>query len=510
MYGNKMQSRTERIAKNTFLLYFRQILTMLVSLYTTRVILNSLGAENYGIYHVVFGFVMVFTFLNTAMGGATLRFLNYSIGQNDKEQEKKVFSACFIIHVMIAIFFIILAQTIGLWFFRNWLNIPLDRQSAAFIVFQFWVVIAAINILRSPYDATIIAHEKMSFFAIVSVLEAVMLLCIAILLPLIPYDKLIVYVALFFVYGLINFWIYKIYCNRTFETARFRLCKDRALYRQLAAFSGWSIFGVIGNLSIANGLNILVNIFYGVAVNAALGLATQIENAVYSFVVNFQTAFQPQIVKSYAAKDRDYFTQLIFQTSKVSFYIMFFIALPLFINADFVLRLWLTNVPEHTVIFTRLILLFLLLETFAGPLWMSIAATGNIKKYLVMESSIKIACLPLAFLFLRLGFNPAWVLIIKIGINFLLFAWRILFVSKRIGLSIKKYILDVIMPVIIVVAFSSAVTVFTAGFFVNWPRLIITCFVSVLCTGCLAFFIGLNAVEKKVLLGWIKEKLKGK
>jgi O-antigen/teichoic acid export membrane protein len=428
------------------------------------------------------------------------------MGQNDMEQARNVFSISFIIHVLIAVLVIILAETVGLWFFYTWLNIPADRQSAAFVVYQISILTTVISIIQVPYNATIIAYEKMSFFAMLSVIESILKLGIVLLLPFIIFDKLIVYALLVCIAGIGILLVYKIYCNKTFETSRFKYCKNNELLKQLVEFSGWSIFGGIANVSSRYGTNILVNIFYGVTVNAAMGIAMQVNAAVYKFVDNFQTAFKPQIIKSYAAQDNEYFMRLIFRTSKISFYLLFFFVLPLFLNADFVLKLWLKNVPEYTVVFTQLILLFSLIDAISGPLWMSIQATGDIRKYQVIVSCFIFANLPLSLLFLWLGFSPAWVLIIKFGLNVLTFVWRVFFLKGRIKLPVMSFLKEVIIPVFAIVIISSVITVFASSFFVNWTKLLISCIISIVSIGGLVYLIGINAQERAAVKKWVEIK----
>lgn len=503
-----MHSNTARIAKNTLMLYFRQIVIMLVSLYTVRVVLNTLGAEDYGIYNIVAGVVVMFTFLNGAMTHATQRFLNFAMGQNDTEQVRNVFSISFVIHTLIAILVILLAETVGLWFFYTWLNIPLERQNAAFIVYQFSVVLMSINILLVPYRATIIAYEKMSFFALMSIIEVLLKLAVVFLLTLILFDKLVVYSFLILVIGFIIFFLHKIYCNKMFETAHFRYCNDKKLFQQLIEFSGWNVFGQIAIVSRSHGINVLLNIFYGVTLNAAMGISTQINTTIYTFVTNLQTAFRPQIIKSYAAKENDYFMKLIFQVSKVSFYLLFVICLPLFMNTDFVLKLWLKNVPEYTVIFTQLMLLNSLETSLTTPLMMSIHATGDIKRYQFIGSFLVFLNLPFSFLSLKIGFHPASVLVIKIAINVLTLIWRIYFSNRKVNLPIICYLHEVIIPIIIIATISGIVNMFLCVFFVEWTRLIASCVISITSTSCLAYAIGLNRQERVFLKNWIKKRLR--
>jgi len=501
----------KRIAKNTLMLYLRQILVMLVSLYTVRVLLGILGVEDYGIYNVVGGLVVMFSFLNSAMTQATQRFLNFAMGQNDTEQVRNVYSISFLIHILIAVVVIILAETAGLWFFYNWLNIPIERQSAAFVAYQFSVVATAIGIFLVPYRATIIAYEKMSFFAMISIVEVFFKLGIVFLLPFIFFDKLTVYAFLVAIVGLVLFFLHKVYCNKMFETAHFRYCRDKQLFQHLIGFSGWLVFGQFANVCRNQGINVLINIFHGVILNAAMGIANQVNTAVYTFVTNFQTAVRPQIIKSYAAKEYDIFMQLIFRSSKASFYLLFLFFLPLYINADFVLQVWLkNNVPEYSIIFTRLILFYSLEIAIGYPLAMSVEATGNIKKYQIVVSSLIIINLPLSLLFLWLGFNPAWVLIIKIGLSFLVLVWRIFYSSKYLNLSIINFLREVIVPILVIAGVSSIVTTFLTNFFIDWTKLILSCIVSTISIGCLVYYVGINKQERVLLRNWINIKIKKK
>ena len=472
---------------------------MFVSLYTVRVVLNTLGAEDYGVYNIVNSLIVMFTFLNTAMTSATQRFLNFSMGQNDTEQVRNIYSISYILHVLIAILIIILAETVGLWLFYAWLNIPPDRQNSAFVVYQISIVTTAIGILQIPYKATIIAYEKMSFFALGSIIEVLLKLGAAFLLIIIFFDKLIIYAALSSFAGLVVFFLYKFYCNRTFETARFRYCKDKKLFHQLAEFSGWAVFSGFANVSSSRGVDVLVNIFYGVTVNAAMGIAGQVNAAVYSIITSFQTAFNPQIIKSYSARDFDYFKQLLFQTSKISFFLLLFFVLPLYTNAEFILKLWLKNVPEYTVVFTRLILLSSLVSSVGGPLATSLNATGNIKKFQIIGSFLWFFNLPISFIFLWLGFSPPWVLIINLLLNFIVLFWRVFFICKRIDILVLEFLYKVILPIAIITGISTLVTIFFQSFFINWSKLILSCIVSTISTGCLVYFVGLNGQEKALL-----------
>ncbi|MDR0682603.1 MAG: lipopolysaccharide biosynthesis protein [Dysgonamonadaceae bacterium] len=486
------------------MLYFRQILIMLVSLYTVRVVLKTLGAEDYGIYNVVAGVVVLFSFLNGAMTGATQRFLNYALGQNNTEEARDVYSLSFMLYVFISLLVIILAETIGLWFLQTRLNIPTGRKDAAFAVYQFSIAATVTGLLRVPYHAVIIAYERMSFFALASVIESLLKLGTVFLLAAVRFDSLVIYAFLVFASGIIIFFIYKFYCNRTFETARFRYCGDRTLLRRLVGFSGWSIFGGIAYIGRAQGTNILINIFTDVTVNAAMAIATQVNSAVYSFVANFQTAFNPQIIKSYAAGDLVYFKRLLSQTSKISFYLLFILFLPVYINAEFILKLWLKDTPEYTVIFMRLILILSLTDAVSGPLWMSIQATGDIKKYQIIVSCFIFVNLPLSLLFLMRGFSPEWVLIIRICLEIAKLIWLIFYLREKINLPIRALLTNVFAPIAIISVISGGVTIYMYYLFSGIPRFLITCSVSVILNCLLIYFAGLHADERY----FIKQKIR--
>ena len=509
MPNKKMLSNTARIAKNTLMLYFRQLLNMAVSLYTVRAKLEILGIEDFGIFNIVSGVVLLFTFLNGAMTSATQRFLNFALGRNDTEQARNVYSISFVIYAWLALIVVILAQTVGLWFFYNVLNIPPERQNAAFVVYQFTVVATVTGIFQVPYRATIVAYEKMSFFAVLSIIEAVLKLGIVLLLPLILFDHLMVYAFLVCIAGIVILLVYKIYCNRKLEVARFWYCKDKELFKQLLGFSGWGIFGETANIGSSQGTNILINIFHGVTVNAAMGIATQVNSAVNQFVRSFQTAFSPQITKSYSAKEYDHFIQLIFRTAKMSFCLLLFFALPLFINVDFVLQIWLINVPDYVLIFTQLILLLSLIDAICGPLWMAVQAAGDLKKYQLVVSCFVLANLPLSLLFLRMGFSPVWVLALKIVLGALVVIWTIFFLGKKVRLPVKGFFCEVVLPLFIIAGGGAFLTIFMQGLFISdWSSLVVSCIVSTISIGSLMYLIGLNRQEKGLLQNWVKIRIR--
>ena len=440
----------KRIAKNTMFLYVRMLLIMGVTLYTSRVVLEALGVEDFGIYNVVGGVVVLFTFVNNAMVSSTQRFLNYELGRKDQEATAHVFSASVTIHWCIAIVTLILAETVGFWFLLNYIQYPQEREWAVIITYQFAIFSTYVNMVRAPYNAAIIAYEKMSFYAYISVIEAILRLLIAYLLSLANFDRLIFYSFLMFsVIGIVTFGYY-MYCRSYFSTCRYTYRWEKELYKRLMGFSGWSLFGGIANMGASQGLNILLNMFFGVTVNAAMGIANQVHTAVYSFVSNFQTAFNPQIIKSYAAGDRAYFIDLIMRTSKYSYFLLYLISLPIYLCSEEILSLWLGLVPEHTVSFCRWMIVFSLLDAIQGPLWVSVQATGKIRDYQVLMSIMILANLPLSYLFLKLGYVPEIVLIVRCFLNFFTLFVRLWYLSRLYGFPVFIYAKKVIFKIICV------------------------------------------------------------
>jgi len=498
----------QRITRNTLLLYFRMILTMGVSLYTSRIVLLTLGIDDYGIFNIVGGIVALFSFLNNAMSTATQRFLNFELGGGDDNEVKRVFSMSMTAHISIALLVIVLGESVGLWFLNNHLNIPAERVAAANWVYHFSILTFCIQIIRVPYNASIIAHEKMSFYAYISIAEVLLKLLSVFLLVYFGWDKLKFYSILTFIVILVTLALYKVYCNKVFTTCRYTFFWDAPLYKKLMSFSGWSLFGSIANVSAQQGLNIMLNIFWGVAVNAAMGIATQVSTAVYSFVSNFQTAFNPQIVKSYASNDRNYFMSLIFQSSKFSYFLLFFLALPILICTDFILKVWLQVVPEYSASFCRLIIIYLLIDAISAPLWMSVQATGKIKIYQMLMGSMIFLNLPLAYLILKLGFQPSGVLVVRVLINLMAFCTRILYLRPKIGLPVKRYITDVIVPVTLVTLAAMPLPILVNEYFSSWSGFIGTAVAAVVSTILGVFFIGMKKYEKEFFNQLVLNKLR--
>lgn len=451
IYMSDNSQNNRRIAKNTLMLYVRMILIMLVSLYTSRVILNTLGVENFGIYNIVGGIVVLFSFINNAMVSSTQRYLNYELGRQNIDEAQKIFSASLTIHFIIAAIIIFLSETIGLWFLNKYINIPEGRIAAANWVYQFSILTFAVNIIRTPYNASIIAYEKMSFYAYISIIEVILKLLIVYAIVIFA-DRLIAYSVLVFIVAIIILICYIIFCLSKFPICKYRYEYNKSRYASLLNFSGWSMFGALANTGAQQGINILLNMFFGVTVNAAMGIAHQVNSALYSFVSNFQTAFNPQIVKSYAANDRAYFFNLILHTSRYSFYLLFILAFPVILCCQEVLQIWLVDVPEHAVAFCQLVIIFSLIDAWQGPLWVSAQATGKIKNYQLLMSCLILLNLPLTYILVKFIHIPELALIVRVFINIITSIARVLYLKHLYNFPVVKYIKSVILRSLLVVA----------------------------------------------------------
>lgn len=486
-----------RIAKNTLLLYFRMLFLMFVTLYTSRIILKALGVEDFGIFSVVGGIVTVLAFFNAAMSGATQRFFAFELGKGDLKQLGKVFSAALSIHIAIALLVLILAETVGLWFFYNYLNIPPDRLDAGFWVYQFSIATFVVKIAQVPYNASIIAHERMGVYAYVSIAEAMLTLLLAFTLTWVEYDKLMLYAMLLFLLTLIIASIYKIYCTRKFVTCRYQFTWDRPLYEEIVRYSGWNLFGNLSFVAKGQGVNILLNIFFGPAINAARAIAYQLQTAVQAFVANFQMAVNPQIIKLYASEQKEAMQHLVFKSARLSYFLLFFLSLPILLETEFILHLWLTVVPEYSVIFTILIIINALVDSFSGPLMTSVQATGRIKWYQIVVGGMLLLNLPVSYVFLKLGYSPE--ITVYIGITLSLFALvlRLWFLQAMIGISIGRFFREV-MGKALIVSFISGIlpwylsTTLDAGLI----RFLVVGVASAMMVGGAIFAIGLTQNER--------------
>lgn len=425
------------------------LLTMAIGLYTSRIVLQVLGIDDYGIYSLVGGIVILFTFINNSLLSGTQRFLSYELGGKEPNV-KEVFSSCFRLHLILSIIFLIFAETIGLWFINTQLVIPEGRLYAANWVYQFSVITCAINIIRCPLNAALISYEKMGIYAYLGIIEAILKLIVAYLLYVSPVDKLITYSILTFISMLIVLTLNTIYTLKRLPDITFVKKPNKGLMKEIVNFSKWTIFGSLANVGMEQGLGIIINFFYGVVGNAAVGIANQVNGHIAGFVNNFQVALNPQLTKNEASKEREKQFSLIYKSSKFSYLIMLFLAVPIVLNLDYILYIWLGNYPPHTTSICFFIIFGVLIETLSGPLWVSIFATGNIKQYQTVISIILLMNIPLGLLAGKLGLPPATIYAIRAFIFIIALVTRLLYLKKMIGLSIQSFVKNVIFPISLV------------------------------------------------------------
>ena len=442
-------ANNKRIAKNTLLLYFRMLLMIVINLYTSRIILQILGVEDFGINNVVGGVITMLGFLSNSLAGASSRYITYYLGKGDVIAVKKTFGNILSIHLLLAIVIIIIGETIGLWFITTQLQIPESREIAAFWVYQFSIISFILSIISVPYNASIIAHERMSAFAYISITDSILKLLIVYLLLVIPYDKLIVYAALFCCIQIFDRFIYSVYCRKHFEETRSKLNFDKKLFKEIFTFAGWTMNGNLAIIGYTQGINVLLNIFFGPTVNAARGIAVQVQNVTRQFCTNFQMALNPQLTKSYAMCDYEHMHQLLKVSSKFSFYLMLFISLPLILEAPLILQWWLGIVPKYTVNFLRLILCTSILFALSNPIITAIHATGKLKKFQMIEGTMLLSIVPIAYFLLKL-FNipPEYVFLTHIIVEICTQYVRVRIVLPMISMPLHTYVMEVIIPIL--------------------------------------------------------------
>lgn len=502
-------SNNKRIAKNAVYMYIRLLITTIVGLYTSRIILQKLGVVDFGIYGVVGSIVTIFSTLNSTMAIATYRYLNIAVGRKDQEFTKKVFSTSLCIHFAIAAILVLFAECVGPWFIENELTIPIDRMDAAQWTFQFSIVTCVFMIISAPYNSTILVHERMNIYAYFAIFDAAFKLLIVLLIGCSSVDKLIEYSLYLCLFQIIMRFAYNIYCKRNFEECVFRFRVDFNLVKEMTGFTGWNILHCIANILYTEGLNMILNVFYGPVVNAARSVAIQIQSKVMLFGRNLQEAFNPQIMKSYSYEDYNYMHQLIMKSSKYSFLLLYILIFPICLETDFILRIWLGEYPEYSTIFVRLILVTILIDAMQNPLLTSVHSTGKIKWYSIIMSFILICILPIAYCFLYSGFQPHIVFIIQIFIMAVGGGVSIIFCKRQTGLVIKDYFKETVFPLIYTIVFSIPLPVFLFLYLdhSNLHSLLIM-FTAVIMTVVSTCFVGLDSKEMIFIKTTVKKYIK--
>jgi O-antigen/teichoic acid export membrane protein len=430
----------KRIAKNTVFLYIRMIVVMGIGLYTVRAILDLLGVVDYGIYNVVGGVVAMFSFVNGTLATSSQRYFSIELAKSDLNRLNKWFCLNITTFSVFILIFVVIAETIGLWFVNTQMTIPPERMSAANCVYQFSILSFCISFISIPYNALIIAHERMSAFAYISIVEALMKLGIVFILMYIPWDKLVSYSVLMLITSLGITLSYVVYCHKKFVESRFAPYWNKSEIKELLSFSGWHLFGTFSVVVRSQGINILINMFFNPAINAARAVAYQIYGAVTQFSENFLVAVKPQIYKGYAQNDYNTLNRLIIRSTYLCTFLMAILVFPILSNSSFVLELWLKEVPKYAVAFTQLVLINGIIDSASGPLTVSILATGRIKKYELVVATLFVLNLPISYVFLNLGAEPTVTMLVSIFISLVVFFSRAYILSKKLNLPFTQYI----------------------------------------------------------------------
>ncbi len=489
-------------------MYLRMAVAMIVGLYTSRVVLRVLGVDDYGLYNVIGGIIAMFATLNSAMANTSSRFITVSLAKGDAIKTQGIFNMVSLIHLVIALIVLILGETVGLWYLHNKLVIPEGRLFAADCLYQLSVASSVMSIITVPFNATIVAHEKMSAFALIQILDIFLKLIIVLILEFAPFDRLIFYATLLACISVLNLLIYIIYCKRNFAETKMKYFWDKGVFKEMTGFIGWSLVGNFSFLFYSQGLNLILNAFCGTAVNAARGIAVQVENVVKQFANNVQVAINPQIIKSYAVNDLQRMYSLIFASSRYCFYLLFLISLPILIETDFLLGIWLDSYPEHTVNFIRIILLTSIMDAFVNPMYTANLASGKLKLYHLTLSIHMYAFMFITYLSIKYTNIPESVFLslfvaVLIGVFI-----RIIILHKQVGLKPSLYMKSVLQPVIIVVGVSVILPILThLNVDFGWLRFLVTSTISVISVLLTVFFLGISQNERQYVIQFAKNKV---
>lgn len=505
-------SSKSTIAKNTTLLYARTVLIMIVSLYTSRVILQALGVEDYGVYTAIGGIIAFLSMVTGPIDSAISRFLTYELGRGDKDRLRRYFSTGLTTMIIFAVLSVIILETVGIWFLNNKMVIDEDRVIAANWVLHLSIAAFVVNLISSPYRAAIIAHEKMALFAYMGILDAVLKLVVAFILMVSPIDKLILYAALLLAVSILVRIIYTIICNRQFDECRkVKIGLDKELFKGLFSFAGWNVFGAMASFCRGQGVNILFNLFGGPVVNAAYGIANQVNGAVGQFVNNFTTAINPSIIKSYAASEKQYMMSLVYQGARFSYYLVLLFAMPLILEAGYVTQLWLGQTPEYSVVFIQLMLIYSLIESLSKTIMAGVHASGKIKTYQIVIGLFQVIILPVAYILLVMGYSPIVVLIAMVVVDIIAVFARMIMAKQIFDLSIRAYLWEVIAKTLFVTIVGLIVPLFLRLYLdETLARFFIIVSVCILSTSLSILYVGCTKAERESILGKVKTLIKRK
>lgn len=497
------------LVKNTLTLYVRMLISMLVGLYTSRILISQLGVVDFGIYNVVGSIVILLGFLNATLSLSTQRFINYELGNGNYERLTKVYSSSIVIHVLLALLVLVFAETVGLWFLNTQMTIPSDRLTAANYVYQFSILSAMLTLTMIPHTATIIAHEHMKSYATIGIIDVLLRFGVACLLYIINNDKLIVYGLAMFIVVAVDYSMYFLYCKKNFTECRFSFSKDASLYRSMLAFSGWNIFSSISMVLNGHVVGIILNMFFGPVINAARGISNQVNGAVSGFVSNFQVAVNPRIIQSYASNEMDVFYRLVNQSAKMSFFLLLVLVVPIWINIDVILEMWLGSVPQYAGVFCRIVFISSLINTFSLPLATAANANGNIRLFQTACGIFEIMNIPLSYMLLRYGCQPVAVYYLALMIVVITLFVRLFVLRRLIRFEVKRFLPSIVLRCIAIAltAFGGMYALSQVISNTNIGWLLLSVIMSILFTSSLIMALGLNKEEKYYLLNILKTKL---
>lgn len=495
---NTYSANNKRIAKNTLLLYLRTLLLMLISLYTSRVVLDVLGVDNYGIYNVVGGVIAMFSMISGSLSASISRFLTFELGRGNLERMRIVFSTSVNIQVVIAVIVVVLGEIVGGWFICTYMNIPAERLDAAIWVLHCSLAMFCINLVSLPYNACIIAHEHMDAFAYVSILEGLLKLAVCYLIVVSPFDKLKTYALLLATVALIIRFVYGAYCKRHFEESKYRFVGKILVFKEMIGFAGWSFLTNACYLFNTQGVNILINLFFGVALNAARGIANQVDGIIMQFVNNFTMAINPQITKTYAAGQRQEMFKLVCRGAKFSYFLLLLLALPMIFETEIVLSLWLKEVPEYTIVFLRLTIVGSMLNMLGNTGYTACMATGKLRYYALAVSGVGILVFPLTWIAFECGLPAQSAYVAFIIVYAAVLFVRLYLMKGLIGFPPKMFVTEVIYKVMAVTVVAAALPLFLAHVMPESVLRLLAMIVVCTVLSCVSiYFIGLSRNERK-------------
>lgn len=500
-----ISQNNNRIAKNTLFLYIRLAFILIVSLYTTRVVLNALGVEDYGVYNVVAGFVSMFSFLNASMSTSTQRFYNYKKGAEGNAGMMEVFNTSITIQIVIMLGTLILLESFGLWYINYKMVIPADRLTAANWLFQFSVIHLLFVILQIPFAGAVIACEKMDYYALVGIVDVLLKLAIVLVLPYVEADKLIFYGSFMLLSGVVVFLMYAVFSRIKFEFIRLRFSYNKALFKEMLSFTGWTVLDSVAYILKGQGLNVLLNAFCGPVVNAARGVAYQISNALSGFQANVVTAFKPQLIQSYAEKNQQRVKALMYSSSKISYVLLGAFSIPIIVEINYILDLWLKGtVPEYTIPFTIIVLINMTVSSLNTPLSVTVQATGKIRNYQIIRNVITLCVVPIAWVAMRMGADPIAVFIISFIITLIVHPVSMILLHREFPYSYREYCMKVLWPCLIFTVLAPIIPLVLKYFMAEGAvRLIVVTLVSVVISTSISYFVVFDQSEKRIVNTWV-------